>query len=76
MITNHAVAAARCTGTWQQKWNCGWNQPTSATLPKAGYDFGHSVLPALVVLLVVLLLVRAVKRRRKGRSASPAGAGR
>ena len=76
MITHHAVAAAGCTGTWQQRWNCGWKQPTSSALPQAGYDFGHSLLPALVVLLVVVFLVRVAKKRKKGRSAAPAGAGR
>lgn len=76
MITNHAVAAASCTGTWQQRWNCGWKQPTSSALPQAGYDFGRSLLPALVVLLVVVFLVRAARRRKKGRSAATAGAGR
>ena len=76
MITHHAAAAAKCTGTWQQRWNCGWKQPTSSALPQAGYDFGHTLLPVLVVLLVVLLVVRVAKKRKKGRSASPAGAGR
>ena len=77
MITNHALAAARCAGTWQQKWNCGWKQPTSSALPRTGYDFGHSLLPALVVLAVVILAVRVAKRRRKkGRRAATAGAGR
>ena len=76
MITNHAAAAARCAGTWQQRWNCGWKQPTSSALPQAGYDFGRSLLPVLVVLAVVIFLVRAAKRRKKGRSTATAGAGR
>ena len=76
MITGLAAAAPACTGTWQQKWNCGWKQPASSALPQAGYDFGHSLVPALVVLLVVILAVRVAKRRKKGRSAAPAGAGR
>jgi hypothetical protein len=76
MITPHAVAAARCAGTWQQKWQCGWKQPVSPALPRAGYDFGHSLLPALVVLLAVVLVVRFARKRKKGRSAAPAGAGR
>ncbi len=75
MITNLAAAAASCTGTWQQRWNCGWKQPTSSALPQAGYDFGRSLLPALVVLTVVILIARSVKRRKKTRSAAPAGAG-
>jgi hypothetical protein len=76
MITHHAVAAASCTGTWQQRWNCGWNKPVSPTVAQSGYDFGHTLLPALVVLAVVIFLVRVAKKRKKGRSAAPAGAGR
>ena len=53
MTTNLAGAAASCTGTWTQKWNCGWK--TSPGVAQAGYDFGHSLLPALAVLLVVIL---------------------
>ena len=74
MITPHVAAAARCAGTWQQKWQCGWK--TSPGVATAGYDFGHSLAPALVVLFVVILLFRVAKRRKKGRSAAPAGAGR
>ena len=51
MITHLAAAAASCsTGTWAQKRTCGWNQPVPASVPHAGYNFGHSLLPALVVL--------------------------
>ena len=75
MITNHAVAAARCTGTWQQRWNCGLRQPNPATA-QAGYNVGHNVIPVLFVLLIILLVARAVKKRKKGRSAAPAGVGR
>jgi ABC-type Fe3+ transport system permease subunit len=76
MITHLAAAAASCnTGTWGQKWACGWDQPVPASVPHAGYTFGHSLLPALVVLVVAFLLVRAVRRRRKGRAPAPAGAG-
>lgn len=77
MITHRAAAAANCTtGTWQQKWNCGWNKPVSPTVAQSGGDFGHTILPALVVLFVVLFLVRAAKKRKKGRSSAAAGAGR
>ncbi len=76
MITTLAATAANCNvGTWQQKWNCGWNQPHSAAY-QAGYNFGHNVLPALFVLAVVIFLYRAVKKRGKSRSSSPAGARR
>ncbi len=75
MITDLAAATPACTGTWQQKWNCGWKQPTttSAAVGHAGYDFGHNLLPALFVLLVIVLVVRAAKRRGKSRSSAPAG---
>jgi hypothetical protein len=76
MITNLAGAAARCnTGTWSQKWKCGWNQPVSPAVAHAGYDFGHSLLPALAVLAVVILIARLAKKRKKGRSLAPARAG-
>ena len=75
MITHLATAAASCsTGTWAQKWKCGWNQPVPASVPHAGYNFGHSLLPALLVLAVIILIARSARRRKKGRAA-PAGAG-
>jgi hypothetical protein len=72
MITNLAATAASCTGTWSQRWNCGWNKPVSPAVAHAGFDFGHSLLPALAVVAVVLLIARAV-RKKKARAA-PAGA--
>ena len=74
MITNLAGAAASCTGTWAQKWKCGWNAPSPA-VARAGYDFGHNGLVVLAVLFVVILAARAVRKRRKGRSPAPARAG-
>ena len=74
MITHLAGAAASCsTGTWSQKWKCDWNQPVSPAVAHAGYDFGHSLLPALVVLAVVILIARSMSKRKKARAA-PAGA--
>jgi hypothetical protein len=76
MINHLAAAAASCsTGTWAQKWKCGWNQPVPAAVSHVGYTFGHSLLPALAVLLVVVLLARSARRRKKSRTAAPAGAG-
>ena len=40
----------------------GWNEPTTA-VARLGHDFGHSVLPALIVLAVIFLAVRALIRR-------------
>ncbi len=76
MITHLAAGAATCTGTWSQKWKCGWNQPVSPSVTHAGYGVGHNLFPALAVLAVVIFLYRAVKKRGKSRSSSPAGARR
>ena len=73
-LANHAAAAASCTGTWAQKWNCG--SKTSPGVAQAGYDFGHSAVPVLAILLVVALLVRVVRKRRKSSAAATAGARR
>ena len=74
MITNLAGAAASCTGTWSQRWNCGWKTPSPA-VARAGYDFGHNGLVVLAVLFVVILVARAVRKRKKGRASAPATAG-
>lgn len=77
MHTYLAAAAANCnTGTWSQKWHCGWNQQDTAAY-HAGYFAGHNIFPALIVLAVILLAARAVKGARKRRSspAAPARAG-
>jgi hypothetical protein len=66
-----AAAAANCTGSWSQKWQCGWNQPPSAGVTSAGFTFGHSILPWLIVAAVVLLVARAARSRSTARSASP-----
>jgi hypothetical protein len=76
MNTHLAAAAANCnTGTWAQRWKCGWNQPgtgphTAAYV--AGYDFGRYLFPALIVLAVILLAARATRRRKSRRSPAPA----
>jgi hypothetical protein len=75
MITHLAAAAASCsTGTWAQKWKCGWNQPAPASVSHAGYSFGHSLLPALVVLLAIILITGSAKKRKKARAGGRAGA--
>jgi hypothetical protein len=71
-----AAAAGNCnTGTWQQKWQCGWNQPTTGAA-NAGAFAGHNVLPWLLVLVIVILAVRAVKKRKRDGSPAPARAAR
>jgi hypothetical protein len=67
-----AAAAANCnTGSWQQKWNCGWNQPATGAA-NAGAFAGHNVLPALILLAVIILAARLVRKAKK--AARPARA--
>ena len=73
MITYITVTPASCIGTWSQRWNCGWNKPVSPAVGQAGYDFGHSLLPALFVLAIAILVARSMRKRKKARAA-PAGA--
>ena len=70
-----ATAAGNCnTGSWSQRWNCGWNQPATAA-SGAGYTVGHDILPWLIVVVVVLLFVKA-RRSRSGARSGPAKAAR
>ena len=39
------------------------HQPVPGWLTRAGYDFGHNVLPALAVLAVIVLAVIFLARR-------------
>jgi hypothetical protein len=76
MITHLAAAAASCnTGTWAQRWKCGWNEPVSPAVAHAGSGFGHSLVPALLVLAAVILIARSVRKRRRGQAAATASAG-
>jgi hypothetical protein len=76
MHTYLAAAVANCnTGSWQQKWQCGWNQPTTGAA-NAGNFTGHNVLPGLLVLAVIVLVVMAAKKSRSGARSAPAKASR
>jgi len=44
-------------------WKNGWDQPTN-TAARIGHDFGHNVLPALIVFALVVLFVARMARRR------------
>lgn len=68
MHTALAQAAAKCTGSWQQQWNCGWKQPTT-TAANAGYFAGHNVAPFLILGAIIGLILIAVS---KSRSSTPA----
>jgi ABC-type dipeptide/oligopeptide/nickel transport system permease component len=45
------------------RWKNGWDQPTN-TAARLGNDFGHYVLPALVVFAVVVFFVARMARRK------------
>ena len=69
MMTHLAAAAANCArGSWAQQWQCKWNaglhQPPTAAVTRAGFDFGHNVLPVAVVLLFLILAVRLARSRK------------
>jgi hypothetical protein len=40
----------------------GWSEPTTTTA-RLGHDFGHIVLPALIVLAIIFVVVRALIRQ-------------
>jgi hypothetical protein len=44
-------------------WKSGWGQPTN-TAGRLGYDFGHNVLPVLIVLALAVFLAVKLARRR------------
>lgn len=47
---------------WSTCLKYGWNEPTT-TAARLGHDFGHSALPALIVLAIIFVAVRALIRR-------------
>jgi hypothetical protein len=47
---------------WMTCWKYGWNEPTSL-MARIGHDFGHNVLPVLIILaIIVFVVVRIVSR--------------
>jgi hypothetical protein len=50
------------TGSWSQKWNCGWNQPTTGAA-HAGYVFGHDIVPLLLIAAIIISVAVASRRR-------------
>ena len=41
---------------WAICWKYGWDEPTNL-MARVGNDFGHNVLPVLIILAVVVLAV-------------------
>jgi len=74
---NHALAAACDTGSWQQKWSCGWHQPPSTAVAHAGYTFGHSGMWVLIgVIIGLMIIVRGRRGHRAAVAAQPVPARR
>jgi hypothetical protein len=48
---------------WSTCWKYGWHEPVSGWVTRAGYDFGHSVAPALIILAIGFFAVLALMRR-------------
>jgi hypothetical protein len=67
----NVTAAACTTGSWAQKWKCGWDQPVNTTAAShAGSAVGKAA-PIIIGIIIVLLLLAAWNRSRN-RSAAPA----
>jgi hypothetical protein len=48
---------------WATCWDHGWHEPPPGWLAHAGYDFGHNVGPALIILVIGFLAVLALMKR-------------
>jgi hypothetical protein len=42
---------------WATCWKYGWDEPTTNLMSRLGYDFGHNVLPVLIVLAIIAVLL-------------------
>jgi hypothetical protein len=58
MTTHLSFPSVRMTG-----WKNGWDQPTN-TAARLGHNFGHYVLPALIVCAFVVFFVAIMARKR------------
>lgn len=71
MITHLAGTAPNCSiGSWTQRWDCGWNEPTSRLVSRIGFDFGHNALPVLILIAFAFLAIGVARRRKAARAAS------
>jgi len=43
-------------------WKYGWNEPTSL-MARIGHDFGHNVLPVLIILAIIVFVVMRIMSR-------------
>lgn len=63
------LAAAKCTGDWQQQLKCGWHQPTT-TAANAGYFAGHDVAPWALLAGIIIGLLWLVSRASSRKTAA------
>jgi len=66
---SHVIAAACSAGSWTQRWDCGWKQPTTGAA-NAGYFAGHNVMPVLIGLVIVLAIIALARSSRSRRPAA------
>ena len=62
------LAASCSTGSWHQKWSCGWHQPAT-TASHAGFAFVHSAGWAVLAGVIIGLLWMSARRSRARRRA-------
>jgi hypothetical protein len=56
------VGAPLSPSQWTACWKYGWDEPATLTA-RIGHDFGHDVLPVLIVIAVIaFVIVRAMIR--------------
>ena len=41
---------------WMTCWKYGWNKPTTL-MARIGHEFGHNMLPVLIILAVIVFVV-------------------
>jgi hypothetical protein len=68
------VAAAKpapcSTGSWVQKFSCGYHQPASANVGHAGFATGSALMPALITAFVIWMIIASVRSVRRGTATS------
>jgi hypothetical protein len=48
---------------WAACWKYGWDEPTTTAVVRVAHDFGHTVLPALIVVAIIALVVKVLITR-------------
>jgi hypothetical protein len=47
---------------WATCWKYGWDEPTTNAVARFAHDFGHTALPALIVVAIIALVVVLITR--------------